>query len=210
MKSNIREQMCKLSLRRIATQRRKGAIIKIKTKCSPIHDSCGDKSNYLCLMLQICSNGRSEKVNKRLRRGNKRMWFLINLKEEQQGDLVNPSFICCLRPLVCLLHNVVFKRGGRTGVSVRVCGGITPRRFPPNEMSTDLTAAAEGARRFPAFCRFYCSLSFVPPPPPPHPSTPQIFFLLLSHLFEASFAASWLWRSQKAEAIIGFVQLRRA
>jgi len=150
MRSNIRKQICKLSHQQNTTQQRKGTIIKIKTKCSPIHDSRGDKSNYLCLMLQICSNGRSEKVNKRLRRGNKRMWFLINLKEEQQGDLVNPSFICCLRPLVCLLHNVVFKRGGRKSV----CGGITLCCLPPNEMSTDLTALRKERSVFQRFVDF--------------------------------------------------------
>lgn len=157
-------------------------------------------------MLQICSNGRSEKVNKRLRRGNKRMWFLINLKEKQQGDLVNPSFICCLRPLVCLLHNVVFKRGGRKSV----CGGLTLRCFPPNEMSTDLTALRK--ERSVLSILLFIKLRTPPPSNPiPSPLFPQIlFFLLLSHLFEASFAASWLWRSQKAEAIIGFVQLRQA
>lgn len=170
MKSNIRKQICKLSHKQNTTQQRKGTIIKIKTKCSPIRDSRGDKSNYLCLMLQICSNGRSEEVNKRLRRGNKRMWFLINLKEEQQGDLVNPSFICCLRPLVCLLHNVVFKRGGRTSV----CGGDNTVLLPSKWNVNRFNCTAEGVQRFPAFCRFYCSLSFAaahsPPPfsPPPN------------------------------------------
>lgn len=122
-------------------------------------------------MLQICSNGRSEKVNKRLWRGNKRMWFLINLKEEQQGDLVNPSFICSLGPFICLLHNVVFGTGWMCA-RVRVCALYG---LPPNEMSTDLTAPRKELQHFPAFCRFYCSLSSL---------------LLLSHLFQASFAPS--------------------
>lgn len=148
MKSNIREQICKLSQQQNTTQQREGTIIKIKTKCSPISDSRGDKSNYLHLMLQICSNGRSEKVNKRLRRGNKRMWFLINLKEEQQGDLVNPSFICCLRPLVCLLHNVVFKRAGGE-LCLCVCAPL-----PSNEMSTDLTAPQKDCSVFQRFVNF--------------------------------------------------------
>lgn len=159
MKSNIREQICKLSQQQNTTQQREGTIIKIKTKCSPICDSRGDKSNYLHLMLQICSNGPSEKVNKRLWRGNKRMWFLINLKEEQQGDLVNPSFICCLRPLVCLLHNVVFKRAGGE-LCLCVCAPL-PSKWNVNRFNS--TAAFSSVLSILLFIKLHC-----PPPPPPN------------------------------------------
>ena len=143
-------------------------------------------------MLQICSNGRSAKVNKRPRRGNKRMWFLIKLKEERRGELVNPSFIRRLRPLVCLLHNVVFKKGEGEE------WGRTQHCFPPNEMSTDLTTLQTEPGVFRAFCQFYCSLSFAAhacnTPPTPHrhthPLLINLLFLLFLflHLFEASFS----------------------
>lgn len=148
-------------------------------------------------MLQICSNGRSEKVNKRLRRGNKRMWFLINLKEEQQGDLVNPSFICCLRPLVCLLHNVVFKRGGRT----RVCVGDNTELLPSKWNVNRFNSTAEGAQRFPAFCRFYCSLSFAAAPsplrlnllpPPPLPLVPGFICSILALKITKGWGNNWV------------------
>lgn len=137
------------------------------TKRSPIRDRHGDKSNYLRLMLQICSNGRSVKVNKCLRRGNKRMWFLINLKEERRDDLVNPSFICCLGPLICLLHNVVFD--GKESVCRCVC-----MRANGNVNRFSSACAAFFFSLF--FGRFYCSLSFAAPPP----------VVLLSHLFSSA------------------------
>ena len=117
-------------------------------------------------MLQICSNGWSEKVNKCPWRGNKRMWFLINLKEEQQGDLVNPSFICCLRPLVCLLHNVVFSRGGRMeGWRGRMGGS---RCTPSFQMKCQQIKQRRRKRTgVPPPPGFYCSLSSVAPTHPP-------------------------------------------
>lgn len=139
-------------------------------------------------MSQICSNGRSEKVNKRLRRGNKRMRFLINLKEEQQGDLVNPSFICCLGPLVCLLHNVVLKKGGR---KIGGCNeGITLYCVAPNEMSTDLTAPQNGART--AFSSVLSILLFIKLCAPHPPKSSSSSSSSSPTCFEASFAASWL------------------
>lgn len=165
--------------------------------------TAAETNPIMCVSFQICSNGWSEKVNKCLQRRNKRMWFLINLKEEQPGDLVNPSFICCLRPLVCLLHNVVFKC---------VCAQVGDNTaLIPSEWNVNrFNRGAENAWRFPAFCQFCCSLSFTAPAHHQHHHQILLFFLLLSHLFEASFAASWLWRSQKAEAIISFVQLQQA
>lgn len=125
-------------------------------------------------MLQICSNGRSEKVNKRLRRGNKRMWFLINLKVEQQGDSVNPSFIFCLRPLICLLHNVVFRRGGRDCAVAAVGGGRLPSKWNVNRFN----GTVEETQRFSAFCQFYCSLSFAAFPNSPSNLLPALLPLV--------------------------------
>lgn len=121
-------------------------------------------------MLQICSNGRSEKVNKRLRRGNKRMRFLINLKEEQQGDLVNPSFICCLRPLVCLLHNVVLQ-GGREEECV---WGDNTVLLPSKWNVNRLNSAAERSAAFSSVLSIllFIKLRWRPFSPPTH--TPNL------------------------------------